>query len=510
MIGHRQFGMDDYLAMWRRRRWSVLIPALLGAVILFGVALVLPNRYESTTLILIQSQTIPNTLVKPIVTDDLTARVASLEEQVLSRSRLESIIKQYDLFKDDMGKAPMEEMVDDLRKDIELTAVKPIIKSRDQTLPGFSISVTLPTAQLAQQVCSQITSEFMEENLKQRQSAASGATSFFQAQLDDAKRKIDEQDAKLADFKRKYLPELPEETQANLNLLASMNGQLDVATQNLNRAQQDKAYTETLLAQQVAAWKAAEGGAATPVSLEQQLSNMQSELVTLEVRETPEHPDIIKLKAEIERLKKKLSEKGPATDTKTEAEAQRPAPGEPPQIQQLRSQLRAYDEAIHAASKTQERLQGRIELLQSRVQMSPMVEQQYKEITRDHQMALDFYDELLKKKNESEMATDLEQQQQGEKFRVMDSANLPKEPTFPNIPLFALGGLGGGLAVGLFLAWLYEARDKTLRNVKDIEACLGLPTLAMVPSLTLASRVKRFRSGEAGKLGMAEERNAGV
>jgi len=479
-------------------------------VILLAIALVLPNRYESDTLILIQSQTIPNTLVKPIVTDDLTARVASLEEQVLSRTQLEAIIKHYDLFKNEMGKEPTEQLVDDLRKDIELTAVKPIIKSRDQTLPGFSISVTLPTAQLAQQVCAQITSKFIEENLRQRSQSASGATNFFQTQLDDAKRKIDEQDAKLAEFKRKYLPELPEETQTNLNLLASMNGQLDVATQNLNRAQQDKAYTETLLAQQVAAWKAAQGGTDAPPSLEQQLSNMQSELVTLEVRETPEHPDIIKLKAEIERLKKKLSEKGTTSDTKAEAEAQRPAVAEPSQIQQMRSQLRAYDEAIGAAKKTQERLQGQIELLQSRVQMSPMVEQQYKEITRDHQMALDFYDELLKKKNESEMATNLEQGQQGEHFVIMDPANLPKDPTFPNVPLFALGGLGGGLVLGVFLAWLYEARDKTLRTVKDIEACLGLPTLAMVPSLTLASRVKRLRAGEAGKLGMADEHSVGA
>jgi capsular polysaccharide biosynthesis protein len=142
--------------------------------------------------------------------------------------------------------------------------------------------------------------------------------------------------------------------------------------------------------------------------------------------------------------------------------------------------------------------------------MSPVVEQQFKQVTRDHEMALAFYNDLLKKRNESGMATDLEQRQQGEQFLVTDPANLPKEPIFPNRPLFALGGLGGGLGLGLVLAWLMEARDKTLRNEKDIEAFLGLPTLAMVPSLTTTKAKKGFRVGEAGKLEMAEGRTVAV
>ncbi len=512
MIGHRQFGWDDYLAIWRRRRFLIIGPALLGPVILFGISLVLPNRYESDTLILIQSQRIPNNMVQSVITEDLNGRVASLEEQVLSRTRLESIIKRYDLFKENTGGRPMELLVDDLRKGIELTPVKPMVRSRDQTLPGFSIGVRLSSAQLAQQVCGEITSMFIEENLRQREQSAKGTTSFFQAQLEDAKRQLDEQEAKLAEFKLKYMRELPEDTQTNLNLLASLDGQLEMATQALSRAQQEKTYMESLLTQQVAAWKAAqgEGDKPQPQTLQQQLATMQSQLVTLEVKDTQEHPDVIKLQAEIERLKKKLREQGTTPDTKTEGEVQHPAPIEPPQIQQLRSQLHAYEEAMGTQSKVQQRLQGQIELLQSRIQMSPVVEQQYKQVTRDHEMALGFYNDLLKKRNESEMATDLEQRQQGEQFLIMDPANLPKEPIFPNRPLFALGGLGGGLGLGLCLVGLMEARDKALRNEKDIEACLGLPTLAMVPLLTTAPRVKRFRVGEAGKLGMAEERTGGT
>ncbi len=506
MMGHRQFGWDDYLAIWRRRQFVIIVLAVLGPAIFLYLSLVLPARYESDALVLIQGQKIPNNMVQSTTTEDLNARVASLEEQVLSRTRLESLIKRYGLFRENAGGQHTEMPVDQLRKDIELTPVKSIVKSRDQTLPGFSIAVTLSSAQLAQQVCGEVTSMFIEENLHQREQSAKGMMNFFQAELRDSKRQLDEQEAKLAEFERQYIHELPQDTQTNLNLLASLDGQLEVATQALNRAQQDKTYTESLLAQQVAAWKAGQGEAdqAQPPTLEQQLASLQTQVVALEVRDTPEHPDVIKLKDEIERLKKKPHEQGATLETRTEATGQHPAPIEPAQLQQLRSQLHAYEEAIRAASTTQHRLQGQIELLQARVQMSPVVEQQYKQITRDHQMAMDFYNDTVKKTNESEMAADLEQRQQGEQFAIMDPPNLPKEPKFPNRPLFAFGGLGGGLGLGLLLVWLMEARDKAIWNEKDIEACLRLPTLATVPTLTAAPTEKQFQEGEAGKLGLAE------
>jgi polysaccharide chain length determinant protein (PEP-CTERM system associated) len=510
MMGHRQLGWDDYVAIWRRRRRWIIVPLLLGPALLYGIAWLLPSRYESDTLVLIHRQIIPNNMVQSTISEDLNARVVSLQQQVLSRTRLEPLIRRYELFKDTAAGQPTELLVERLRKAITLTPVKPIIRSRDETLPGFSIGVTLSTARSAQQVCADLTSMFIEEDLRQREQSAQGTTNFLQSQVDDAKRQIDEQDAKLADFKRRHIHELPDETQTNLNLLNSLNGQLQAATETLGRMQQDRTYTESLLAQQVAAWKAtlATGDKTAPQTLEQQLAAMQSTLDTLETQYTPDYPDIVKLKSEIAQVKKKLHDQGPAAETKTEVEAQRPSASEPPNIQQLRSALRAYNDAFAAQTKTQQRLQEQIELLQSRIQMIPVVEQEYKQITRDYQTAQGFYNELLKKKNESGMATDMEQRQQGEQLSIMDPANLPESPTFPNRLLFALGGLGGGLFLGLCLAWLVEMRDKSLRNEKDIEACLGLPTLAMVPYLTVGPKQKHFKAGEAERLEMAEGNTA--
>lgn len=495
MIGHRQMDGEDYLAIWHRRGRLIVVPAVLGAVVVFVISLFLPSRYESDALVIIQRQKISNAMVQPIVTEDLNARITSLQEQVLSRTRLEPIIKRYDLFKADSGE-PMDLMVSDLRKDITLTPVKPIVRSRDETLPGFTIGVVLPTARQAQEVCAEITSMFIEEDLRQREQSTQNASSFFTAQLNDAKQHLDEEDAKLAQFKTKYLNELPDETTTNLNLLSSLDNRLEVVTQGLNRVEQDKTYTQSLLAQQVATWQAfQEAGAPDkpkPQTLAQRLEAKQNALATLETEDTPEHPDIIALKADIEQLKKQIHDEAAAPPPKVEADA-KPSTSEPPQIQQLRSQLHAYDEAIQTQTKAQRQLQQEIVALQSRIQMVPMVEQQYKEITRDHQTAQDFYNDLLKKENDSQMATDLEHRQQGEQFNVMDPANLPEEPSFPKRPLFALGGAGGGLALGLCLAWMMEMRDKALYNEKDISACLGLATLARVPSLaTGVKKKKRF------------------
>jgi len=154
--------------------------------------------------------------------------------------------------------------------------------------------------------------------------------------------------------------------------------------------------------------------------------------------------------------------------------------GDPPQLQQLKAQLRAAQTSFAAAKQEQARIEQQVRTYESRVQSSPQVEAEYDQLTRDHVTALGFYNSLLNKMNESSMATALEQDQQGEQFRVLDPANLPDEPTFPNPFVFAGGGFTLGLLLGLLLVALLEYRDTSLRNERDIWAFTKLPTLAVI------------------------------
>jgi polysaccharide chain length determinant protein (PEP-CTERM system associated) len=467
-------------------------------------------------LILIERQQVPDTYVKPVITEDLNARVADLQQQVLSRTRLLPIIDRFGLFKVRTPHASTEELMELMLKAVSLTAVKTIITSGNEVLPGFRVEVTLDDPQKAQQVCHEIVSMFVSENIRQRENSAQGTVNFLQSQLDEAKRKLDEQDARLAAFKRQRMGTLPDEVQTNINLLTTLNTQLESVNQGLNRAQQDKVYSESVLAQQLQAWQATQRAASgdvtnpTPDDLEKHLADLKKQLVSLRAKYTNAHPDVVALQTEIEEITKRIN-------NESETSGQKPPQGsgdskpvttpEPPQIQQLRAQVHAATESVATFTHDQERLQEQIKQYQSRLQLSPAVEQEYKEITRDHQTALLFYNELLGKRDQSTMATDMERQAAGERFRVLDPANLPEKPSFPNRPLFAAIGLAAGLALGYGLAYVGETNSKCLRTKKDVEFYLGTTTLVVIPIMGdgVNRKVRRGTGRKAQVLGIASE-----
>ncbi len=489
MLGHRQMELNDYLEILRRRWWIILIPTVVGCVGAFVVSLLISNQYTSTTLVLVEGQRVPDSYVKPTVTGDIGERLGTMQEQILSRTRLQPIVDKYGLYKNNEGQAAMEDRIDAMRKDLKVSPVQSLIPNSKDELPGFTISFTANDPRLAQQVCSEITSMFTEENLRLREQASMGTTKFIKDQLDEAKKRLDEQDSRLADFKRKYMGSLPGNEQTDMNMLSAFSSRLDAVTNELTRAQQDKAYAESLLAQQVSAWQNLQKSPEVRQdTLEQQLAAMQAQLVSLRAQYTDDYPDVVKLKADIAATQKKVNDSAANSDTKTTpttTSANRP---EPTQIQQLRLQIHQMDIAIKQKTQEQARLKEQMGSYQSRLSMSPAVEEEYKAITRDHETAMQFYNDLLAKKDQAEMAAALERQQQGEQFTLMDPADLPEKPSFPNRPLFAGAGLALGLALGLGITLLLEFRDKALRTEGDVEAFLHLPTLAMVPVVGIGKK----------------------
>ena len=435
-----------------------------------------------------EQQKVPESYVKAVVTEDLSGRLASMKEQILSRSRLQPIIERFNLFAN--GKMSMDDRIDMTRRNIGIAPIQSEI-ARTNGLPGFFISFKANDARTAQLVCGEIQSLFVSENLSDRAASAAGTTDFLKGQLADAKAKLDEQDAKLAKFQQMYMGKLPGAETSNINMLTTLNTQLDAATQALSRMEQDKSYAESILAMQIQnqGTQAPEHGGLAPQAQQMELQQLLAQEADLTTRYTDDYPDVVTVRRKIAELRQKIAASPPPPVVA--AAPSTPKASDPPAVQQLRLQIRAMDQGIAQKKRDQAAVQAQLRTYQDRVASSPAVEEEYKSITRDSLTARAFYDDLNNKMNQSKMATDLERRQQGEQFRVMDEPNLPESPSFPKRQVFVGGGLGAGLALGLLIVALLEYLDTAVRTERDIWAFTKLPTLGVIAFNGEPETVKR-------------------
>ena len=482
MLGHRELTIEDYAGILKRRLSLILILTIVFFGVGVGVSYLIPPRYESQTLVLIEQQKVPEDYVKPVVDENLGQRLASMKEQILSRSRIEPIIERFNLYPG--GQTNMDDRVALTQKAI---GIKPI-PSASGGMPGFFITFKAQDARTAQQVCGEITSLFVSENLSAREQSAEGTTDFLKQQLADSKRNLDDQDARLAAFEQKNIGKLPGQTMhlgdmslamgsPNESTLQALTTQLDAVTQSLGRMQQNETFLQALVSQQSHDLQSTESGSGISTDERRaELKKLIADKQALEALYTPDYPDVVAISRKIAELQAEVAhapaESAPTVSTDSHQD--------PPQLMQLKFQLKSVQQGMVSAKLEQTRIQQQIRTYEARIEASPLVEEEYKQVTRDHETALEFYNTLLKKMNESSMATALEHRQQGEQFRVMDAPNLPDAPSSPNRKIFAGGGLAFGLFLGVLIAALLEYRDTSVRNERDIWAFTKLPTLAII------------------------------
>jgi polysaccharide biosynthesis transport protein len=470
MIEDREFSLTEHPAKWRRRFKVIVIPAVLALLGGFLISYAFTAQYTSQSLILVETGTVPQGDARPVVPEDSSQYIATLEHQVLGQNRLHPMI-------DRMGLATGGKSVEQVVKKIWQNArIGPVVTDPRQNesgggekprqgsdVAGFYVEYTGSTPQEAQQVCSELTSMLLAEDLHSReQETKSMAES--QSQLDEAKRHLDKQDNKLASFKKHHSGQLPGDSENNTTTLMVLNSQLNALSQWINLTQQNKSNAESILAQQPANQKSPQSPASPAglAALEKQLSDLQSQLLQLQAQYTEDHPDVLKTKADIAEIKKKLAEANAADGAGGDSNPKSNV-GEPPEIRRLRLQIEQYDQAIAKATREQKHIQEQIKLYQGRVLLSSSVEQQYQQLTEDYDTAQESYADLLAKHGEVGNGMDTGGLPQSERMRLSNPANLPDTPRFPDRRLFAAGGLGSGLALGLGIALWLGVRDRAIR-----------------------------------------------
>lgn len=490
---------QSYLDIVRRRHLHFLLPLFAGWLVVWGSSWVLQPRYKSSTLILVEEPTMPKNYVEPNVSDNLQDRLQSITQQILSRTRLLTVIDNLHLYQGKGRALTPDERVELMRKDINIELVR---DERNNEITAFRINYLSRSASVAQQVTKQLTELFIGENLRVRQQQSQGTTEFLSHQLEDARAHLAEQEAKVRTFESSHIGALPSQQASNLQILSGLQSQLQNEQDALNAARQQRIYLQSLLQQSREARSAAasvsvsnassNGNSSELTAIDNELARLRSQMADLSSRYTDRYPDVLKLKEQIAKTVKMRNEiaassRGRGAEPGGSSEAGSA-------VSQLQSNLHANQLEIANREQSIASLKGRINEYQGRLNEEPSTEQQLAELTRGYDQSKANYDDLLKKMNASSMATSMEQMQQGERFTVLDPPSLPVKPDFPNPLKFCGIGLGVGLALGILVAGGFEFLDHRIYSDDAIKAMLPMAVISEIPDVVLPSDLSHQRT----------------
>jgi protein tyrosine kinase modulator len=465
----------------RRKMW-IIACLLIVPPLVFIVGQYWPKKYRSETLILVDPQKVPEEYVKATVTGDITDRLQTISDEVMSHTRLLMIANKDDLYQEIREKRGDDGVINAIRKDISVD----VIQGAGDRVDGFKISYIASTPELAQKVTRQIADLFIQENIKERDQDAESTAQFIQNQVVTARANLTLQDQKIRDFKAAHLGELPEQETANLAMISEYQSLAQQNSDAIDRANQQLVYLQSMLGTNRGQKPPAAPPPPTPLQL--QLQAAKSQLAEDRQKYTEAYPDVVRLRSEVATLEAEVQHQSPT-------ERRGAGASKPTMEQQLESQLLATQEEIKSRTERQRGLERQVASLQSKVESLPAVQQQYESLSRDYTEMQKNYASLLTKEQSAGMAAELELHNESERFRVLDPASRPSFPYSPSAVKVNVGGILGALLLGLGLAYLAEMRDPSIHNVDEAEMYLGVPLIAALPSFSLD---KELSSGAHG------------
>jgi len=507
MLPGRSFTPEDILGILWRRRWLLLVPVALGLATAPFVAKRITPVYESDTLITVIPQRVPDAYVRSTVTATVADRLPAISDEILSRSRLERIITDFDLYADLRARAPMEDVVARMRRDIGPVEIQ-------KGLQSFRASYSSEDPRLAQKVTARLASLFIDENSRFRENLAESTNVFLESQLEEAKTRLVEHEKKLEEYRRLHAGELPSQLESNLRAIQTAQLQLQSLNESANRARERRLLMERQLVEAQTQPASMTPAVSTPgqdpqvsMSVLQQLDAAEKTLELVKLRYTADHPDVRKLERTIRDLRERVAEE---TRRPLPPPSTAPLPVSPAElarqkrIADAQAELDVIDRQLGASQGEEARLTALIAQYQQKVEVVPKRESELVELTRDYDVLKKTYDSLLGKREDSQLAANLERRQIGEQFRILDPASLPAKAANESKRLaFSVAPAIIGLLLGLLLAAFLEYRNSSFSHEADVARVLNLPVLALVPVVTSdkekrGARIRRVLVDVAG------------
>jgi polysaccharide chain length determinant protein (PEP-CTERM system associated) len=499
-------GLSGLLETVRRRKVLALVPFLFVLTATASLAFFLPSLWTARATVMVDRQQIPEAFVKPTVASDIEARLLSLSQEILSRTRLYEIAQKYNLYPKLRATGSPDDVVDKMRKDIrvefaELSAERDrpgaARRDRDPRTIAFAVSYTTTNPQVSMQVTNTLAELYIRENMKFREKQAVGTSDFLGSQLAEVRKKLAEQEKRIAEYKEKHLGELPEQRDANLRTLERLQASLQSAQETHRRALERRQQITQSLAEIDQTSGSRDMPAPPPAagSTAARLSLLRQELAALQTKYSDRYPDIVYTKEQIRLLEARLAEETSAMalpkPTDKRATALRIAPTNP-YVTSLMSQLDQANVEVKTGAEQVAALQRQIATYDRRIENTPRREHELSLITRDYDTTKELFRTLLAKREEAGIAADLEQRQKGENFRIIDPAVLPERPAGPNRVRLLLIGLVLALGAAGAAVVLAENVDTSFRRIDEVRSRLPVPILSSIPRITTETDLKRL------------------
>jgi polysaccharide chain length determinant protein (PEP-CTERM system associated) len=502
----QKYTPEDIARILWHRKWLILVPLVAASASSFVIARQLPSTYRSETLLQLIPQRIPESYIPKTGTTPIEDRLNSIRQVILSRSRLEAIIQEFNLYADARRTGVMEDIVERMRtKDIGIT-----VERGD----AFRLSYVADDPRIAKKVAERLASHFIDENTREREALAEQTTQFLDAKLEDARQRLSETEKRLEGYKRLHSTELPSQVQANIQAMSGARQELARLAESVNRDRDRRLLLEQQIADlqttavappvpPVRSQAAPDGetGASTADQLEFQKARLQ--LLLIRLKDT--HPDVVTTRRLIRDLEARMQTEGAGRAGTGEAAVAAATPAEVTRqnrLRTLRAELQNLDQQFNDKLAKEKELTGFLSSLQARLDAAPKHESQLIELMRDYDTINSNYKSLLQTRENAKLASDVVRQQIGEQFRVLDAARLPERPHTPDRPRLLLMGSALGLAIGLGLIALLEYRDTTFKSEDEVLRLLQLPVLALVP-LMASERELRMRRRRTVLIGLA-------
>lgn len=488
MLPGKTFTPEDVLLILRRRIWLILVPLAVVSAATAVVARKLPDRFRSETLILVVAG-VPESYVKSSVTTSIEDRLQTIAQQILSRTRLERIIQDFDLYRVQRRTDVMEKIVETMRKDIDVQVVRG---------DSFRVAYLGEDPSTVMRVTDRLASLFIEENLRDREAQARSTNDFLETQLEESRRQLIEHERKLDEYRKRFPGELPSQLASNLQIIQNIQMQVQTLVESINRDRDRRLLIERQLKdaeheiESSPAVKIAAPGsdvvdpASSAGTVSRQLADARASLTAMERRLKPEHPEVQRMRRVIAELSAKLESESRESKVSAGADAARSGPSQAEMtrrahVAELQAELDQLDHQLASKDAEEARLRALADSYQQRVDKIPTRESELAQLTRDYSTLQTMYTTLLSKQEESKIAANLERRQIGAQFKLLDPARMAEAPFSPNRKKIILVGMIAGLVLGLgSIAWL-EYRDLSFKTDRELVNVLALPVLAVVP-----------------------------